>query len=80
MPAFNSLIIFEVPRMHFVAPVLSDARRRLSLFGWWLEAGQLYELDGEESGDEEKERGSRKGSRKRTHAKDEGGRKAGRRR
>lgn len=80
VPAFNSLIIFEVPRMHFVAPVLSDARRRLSLFGWWLEAGQLYELDGEESGDEEKERGSRKGSRKRTHAKDEGGRKAGRRR
>jgi hypothetical protein len=51
----------QVPRMHFVAPVLSATRRRLSLFGWWLAPGQLYELDtaeGEsESGGEEGEEG-----------------------
>lgn len=44
VPAFNSLVVFAVPRMHGVAPVLTD-RPRLSLFGWWLARGRLYDLD-----------------------------------
>ena len=44
VPSFNSMVVFAVPRMHAVAPVLVD-RPRLSLFGWWLAPGKLYELD-----------------------------------
>ena len=68
------------------APVLSDARLRLSLFGWWLEAGRLYELDGEapaEEEEEEEERGPRKRGQKRRaqQGREVGGRsKAGRKR
>jgi hypothetical protein len=45
VPSFNSLVVFAVPRMHAVAPVLTDSRPRFSVFGWWLEPGKLYELD-----------------------------------
>ena len=45
VPSFNSMVVFAVPRMHAVAPVLVDSRPRFSLFGWWLAAGKLYELD-----------------------------------
>ena len=47
VPSFNTFIAFNVPRMHAVAPVLVDGRPRLSLFGWWLQSGKLYELDGD---------------------------------
>ena len=39
--------------MHFVAPVLSATRRRLSLFGWWLAPGRLYELDSEDDSEDD---------------------------
>ena len=45
VPAFNSLVLFEVPRMHAVAPVHVQNPPRLSLFGWWLAPGKLYKLD-----------------------------------
>lgn len=48
VPTFNTLIVFEVPRMHAVAPVLIDGMPRLSVFGWWLKRGRLYELDATE--------------------------------
>ena len=53
VPSFNTFVAFKVPRMHFVAPVLVDNRPRLSVFGWWLQPGRLYELDvdGEEAGE-----------------------------
>jgi len=34
-PAFNTLIVFEVPRMHEVTKV-ANGMRRFSIFGWWL--------------------------------------------
>jgi hypothetical protein len=45
-PKFNTLLLFRVPRMHFVGPVLSARQRRYSVFGWWLAPGKLYDLDG----------------------------------
>lgn len=49
VPSFNSFVAFTVPRMHAVGPILTDSRPRLSMFGWWLEPGRLYELDGDET-------------------------------
>jgi len=37
-PEFNSVVFFEVPRMHCVVPVRGKTRVRRSFFGWWLEA------------------------------------------
>lgn len=51
VPSFNSFVVFTVPRMHAVAPILHASRSRLSLFGWWLQPGRLYELDDEVSSD-----------------------------
>lgn len=48
VPSFNTFIAFTVPRMHAVGPVLVEDRPRLSLFGWWLQPGRLYELDEDE--------------------------------
>ncbi len=45
VPTFNTLVVFEVPRLHFVGPVLSATKRRFSLFGWFLAKGELYALD-----------------------------------
>ena len=46
-PAFNTLFAFDVPRWHAVKPPAPDAPgRRLSLFGWFLQRGEAYELDG----------------------------------
>jgi Rps23 Pro-64 3,4-dihydroxylase Tpa1-like proline 4-hydroxylase len=67
-PAFNTLFAFRIPRWHAVTPLAAAAPRRLSLFGWFLARGKLYELhtgqqpsaDGgdEEEGEEEEEEGS----------------------
>ncbi|CAE6920646.1 unnamed protein product [Symbiodinium sp. CCMP2592] len=35
VPEFNTLVVFEVPRLHSVEAV-HGARARYSLFGWWL--------------------------------------------
>eukprot|EP00928_Gymnodinium_smaydae_P039998 TRINITY_DN27204_c0_g1_i1.p1 TRINITY_DN27204_c0_g1~~TRINITY_DN27204_c0_g1_i1.p1 ORF type:complete len:350 (-),score=72.27 TRINITY_DN27204_c0_g1_i1:312-1361(-) len=36
-PEFNTLVAFEVPRLHEVAPVRAPPGcERLSLFGWWM--------------------------------------------
>ncbi|KAF8067273.1 Telo2 [Scenedesmus sp. PABB004] len=43
-PEFNSAIVFEIPRWHEVTPVTAD-RPRYSLFGWFLEPGELYNLN-----------------------------------
>jgi len=44
VPEFNSLIAFTVPRWHQVEVMQTD-RPRYSIFGWFLEPGQLYDLD-----------------------------------
>ena len=44
VPEFNSLIAFTVPRWHQVEVMLTH-RPRYSIFGWFLEAGQLYDLN-----------------------------------
>ncbi len=44
VPEFNSLIAFTVPRWHQVEIMQTD-RPRYSIFGWFLEPGQLYDLD-----------------------------------
>lgn len=37
-PSFNTLVLFSVPRWHFVSPVRTQARRgRHSFFGWLVE-------------------------------------------
>jgi len=46
VPAYNSLVLFEVPHMHAVSPVLAD-RYRYSIFGWWHQKGKRYALPGE---------------------------------
>jgi Rps23 Pro-64 3,4-dihydroxylase Tpa1-like proline 4-hydroxylase len=46
VPQFNTLVAFRVPRLHEVTPVLTDAKRRYSVFGWLLTEGELYPLRG----------------------------------
>lgn len=43
-PQFNTCILFHVPRLHRVEPVLNNCVR-YSIFGWFFEKGQLYELE-----------------------------------
>jgi 2OG-Fe(II) oxygenase superfamily len=43
-PEFNTCILFHVPRLHRVEPVLLG-HVRYSIFGWFYEKGRLYELD-----------------------------------
>ncbi len=47
VPRFNSLVAFVVPRFHEVTAVRRRAGRaaRLSIFGWFLEEGDLYEYN-----------------------------------
>ena len=58
VPQFNRLVVFEVPRFHSVTPVKPGAPLRLSVFGWWLVRGKLYELDGCDDDEEEEADGS----------------------
>jgi hypothetical protein len=43
VPEFNSLIAFHIPREYEITPVLSDDPV-LSVFGWYLQEGELYDL------------------------------------
>lgn len=43
VPQFNSVVAFRVPRYHQVTPV-SSGQPRYSVFGWFLQPGQLYDL------------------------------------
>ena len=43
VPQFNSVVAFRVPRYHQVTPV-SSTHPRYSVFGWFLQPGQLYDL------------------------------------
>jgi len=43
VPEFNSLVAFHVPREYEITPVLSDDPL-LSVFGWYLQEGELYDL------------------------------------
>lgn len=43
MPIYNSLVAFEVPHWHEVTAVSSE-RYRYSIFGWWHQQGERYEL------------------------------------
>ena len=47
VPRFNSLVAFVVPRFHEVTAVRRREGRlaRLSVFGWFLEEGDLYEYN-----------------------------------
>jgi hypothetical protein len=56
-PEFNSMVAFMVPRWHQVTDVTEPGKRRYSLFGWVLEEGMLYELDGDEGNGEGKANG-----------------------
>ena len=43
VPEFNSLVAYHVPREYEITPVLSD-EPLLSVFGWYLQEGELYDL------------------------------------
>lgn len=43
VPAYNSLVAFDVPHWHTVTAVQSQ-RYRYSVFGWWHQQGRRYEL------------------------------------
>ena len=62
-PQFNTCILFHVPRLHRVEPVLNSCVR-YSIFGWFFEKGRLYEL---ETGGEKKtsQNGEKSNSKKR---------------
>lgn len=57
VPKFNSAVAFQVPRLHEVAPMLSD-RPRYSVFGWFLRpvAGAEGEIEEELSAEEREEK------------------------
>eukprot|EP00123_Amoebidium_parasiticum_P014006 comp22278_c0_seq1/m.32971 comp22278_c0_seq1/g.32971 ORF comp22278_c0_seq1/g.32971 comp22278_c0_seq1/m.32971 type:complete len:654 (-) comp22278_c0_seq1:315-2276(-) len=48
VPEFNSAIAFRVPRYHVVTPVTCD-RPRFSIFGWFMQPGEIYDLKYEDS-------------------------------
>lgn len=62
-PAFNTLLLFEVPRKHAISPVRQSAAPPLfAVHGWWMAAGELYSLsdsdtdtDNEGESDDERE-------------------------
>lgn len=37
VPEFNSLVLFKVPRRHYVEPVTQSDFPRYSVFGWFLD-------------------------------------------
>ena len=43
VPEFNSVVAFRVPRYHQVTQ-LNTSQPRYSVFGWFLQPGQLYDL------------------------------------
>ena len=43
VPEFNTLVAFRVPRLHEVTRMATD-RPRLTVFGWMLRPGRLYDL------------------------------------
>ena len=43
VPEFNSVIAFRVPRYHQVTRMNTN-QPRFSVFGWYLQPGQLYKL------------------------------------
>lgn len=57
IPEYNSLVAFRIPRFHEVTAVASE-RPRLSIFGWFLQPGKMYEIFG---GETKEEKGERKG-------------------
>eukprot|EP01127_Copromyxa_protea_P009186 TRINITY_DN214_c0_g1_i10.p1 TRINITY_DN214_c0_g1~~TRINITY_DN214_c0_g1_i10.p1 ORF type:complete len:644 (-),score=207.53 TRINITY_DN214_c0_g1_i10:45-1976(-) len=62
IPKFNSLVAFNIPREHAVAPVLSD-KSRYSLFGWFLKPHlPTEEEQGEDSEAEPEEPEGQEGS------------------
>lgn len=68
VPQFNTCILFYVPRLHRVEPVLNNSVR-YSIFGWFFERGRLYELghsDKSEDGNKIKTQNSKKKKRKKT--------------
>ncbi len=56
-PAFNTLVLFEVPHMHAISPVHhSSANPLFAMRGWWMAEGELYSLsdsDAESDSDSE---------------------------
>eukprot|EP01134_Creolimax_fragrantissima_P000986 CFRG0986T1 len=54
VPEFNSVVAFQVPRFHEVQPMVSE-RPRFSIFGWFMQPGKTYDLEIEESGQEDEE-------------------------
>ena len=62
-PQFNTCILFHVPRLHRVEPVLNSCVR-YSIFGWFFEKGQLYELE-TEGGKKTSQNGEKSTSKKR---------------
>ena len=44
IPKFNSIVAFEIPRFHEVTRVIDRSGRdpRYSIFGWFLEEGDIY--------------------------------------
>jgi hypothetical protein len=52
-PEWNSVVLFHVPRLHRVEPVLTDSIR-YSIFGWFFEKGRLYDLSGKDKSEKKK--------------------------
>lgn len=64
VPIFNSLALFEVPHWHAVTAVTAE-RYRYSIFGWWHQKGQRYELPGCEGRERESPVSTKKPKKKR---------------
>ena len=50
-PKFNRLVVFKVPRVHAVAPVTSENRRRHAIFGWFYRPAREDELPSSDADD-----------------------------
>jgi hypothetical protein len=52
VPEFNSAVLFKVPHLHMVEPVLVNCPR-YTIFGWFLKPGKLYPLQDDESNEKD---------------------------
>jgi len=55
VPEFNTLVAFKVPRRHLVTEVTTQSLDRYSIFGWFLEKGMLYTIEGDDEENEDEE-------------------------
>ena len=55
--AFNTLLVFEIPRVYAVSRLGADAPPLFAVHGWWMTEGELYSMSDTDTDEDEDEDG-----------------------